>query len=155
MKMKVKIKKQDEMAEFQKCKKEQNLKTSQKRLSIVNYFLKKDRHFTVEELYNEIKKTSPQISYATVYRALRLLTAMGLARVCQFKGKETRFEPVHRSEHHDHLICIKCGKIVEFSQDEIEKLQKQVAARHRFKVESHRLELYGLCEGCAQKEKGK
>jgi Fur family ferric uptake transcriptional regulator len=155
MKMKVKIKNQDGLKEFQKYKKEQRLKTSKKRTSVINYFLEEDRHFTVEELYNEIKKVNPQISYATVYRALKLLTNMELARICQFKGKETRFEPRHRSEHHDHLICSKCGQIIEFSHDEIEKLQRKVAASHRFKVESHKLELYGLCEKCVQKEKDK
>jgi Fur family ferric uptake transcriptional regulator len=153
--MKVKIKKLDEMAEFQRRKKEQRLKTSKKRLSIVDYFLKEDRHFTVEELYNEMRRTNPGISFATVYRTLRLLAYMGLARVCQFRGRETRFEPRHRSEHHDHLICVRCGKIVEFSHEGIERLQRQVAARHGFRVESHRLELYGLCKGCAQKEKAK
>jgi Fur family ferric uptake transcriptional regulator len=152
MKMKVKIKKQDELTEFQKYRKEQKLKASKKRASIVDYFIKEDRHFTVEELYNEVKKINPQISYATVYRALKLLADMGLARVCQFKGKETRFEPKHKSEHHDHLICLRCGQIMEFSQNEIEKLQSQVAAKHKFKVESHKLELYGLCEKCSQKE---
>lgn len=153
MKMQIKIKKQNGLDEYQKYKKEQKLKASKKRTSIVNYFLKEDRHFTAEELYNEIKKINPQISYATVYRALKLLANMGLAHICQFKGKETRFEPRHKAEHHDHLICLRCGQIIEFSQDEIEKLQKQVAAKHGFKVESHKLELYGLCKKCSSKER--
>jgi len=153
MKMKVKIKKPKELIEFQRYKKKQRLKTSKKRMSTVDYFLKADRHFTVEELYNDMKKINPGVSFATVYRTLSLLVSMGLARVCQFRGSKSRFEPVHKSEHHDHLICVRCGKIMEFSDNEIERLQRQVAARHRFKVESHILQLYGLCEGCARKEK--
>ena len=153
--MKINIKKQDEINEYQKYKEEQKLKTSKKRTSIVDYFLEEDRHFTVEELYNEIKKNNLQISYATVYRALRLLTDMGLAHTCRFKGKETRFEPRHKSEHHDHLVCLRCGEIIEFSHDGIEKLQSQVASKHKFRVQSHKLELFGLCERCSLKEKYK
>lgn len=153
MKMKIKIKNLDELKEFQKYKKEQGLKASKKRTSIVDYFLKEDKHFTVEELYNKLKKIKPQISYATVYRTLKLLAKIGLAQSCQFKGKEMRFEPRHKSEHHDHLVCLKCGEIIEFFQNQIEKLQKQVAIEHKFLVQSHKLEIYGLCERCRQKEK--
>jgi len=154
MKMNVKIKKENEIGEFRSREKAKRLKNSRKRTAVVDYFLKEDRHFTIEELYHEIKKINSGISYATVYRALRLLADMGLANVCRFKGRETRFEPRHRSEHHDHLICVRCGRIIEFSQNEIEKLQERVAAQHKFKVASHILELYGFCEKCAKTGKG-
>lgn len=129
-------------------KSKHGLKTSSKRSFVINYFIEADRHFTVEELYDEIRKIKPKISYSTVYRALRLLTNCGLAYECTFADTVTRFEPVHQSQHHDHLICRRCGKIIEFENDEIERLQKNVARKYGFRVSTHKLELYGICKRC-------
>lgn len=130
------------------------LKSSNKRSFIIEYFLKADRHFTVEELYDEIKQKKPGISYSTVYRTLKLLAECGLASECTFGYSVSRYEPIHQSQHHDHLICRKCGKIIEFENDKIEKLQKDVARKYRFHVSTHKLELYGLCSKCCKAKKG-
>ena len=80
-------------------------------------------------------------------------TKLGLARECIFKDGMLRFEPVHGPKHHDHLVCERCGKIIEFEEPKIEKLQEEVARRHKFLVDWHRMELYGLCAECRKKEK--
>ncbi len=131
------------------------LKSSNKRSLIIDYFLEADRHFTVEELYDEIKQKHPAISYSTVYRALKLLADCGLASECTFGDSVSRYEPTHQSRHHDHLICRRCGKIIEFENNKIEKLQKDVARRYRFHVSAHKLELYGLCNKCRRTKHGK
>lgn len=142
-----------ELEELDQKKLGKSFKTSQKRALVVSYFLKEDRHFTVEELYHEIKRINPRISYSTVYRALRLLTKLGLANIDRFGGNEVRFEPVHKNEHHDHLVCSKCGRIVEFTDKNIEKHIAEVASEHEFFIESYGLTIYGLCKECQQNEK--
>ena len=152
--MKVNFKNMEALKEFNKCKSKKGLKTSQKRSFIIEYFLHEDRHFGVEELYNEIKKISSGVSYSTVYRTLRLLANCGLADECNFDDGITRFEPVHKAQHHDHLICKNCGKIIEFKNSKIEKLQQDVAKKHKFSIELHKLALYGLCSDCKKKQRG-
>jgi Fur family ferric uptake transcriptional regulator len=152
--MKVKVKKQNRLTEFNKGKSKIGLKASQKRSLIVEYFLHEDKHFSVEELYSEIKKISSGISYSTVYRTLKLLTSFGLAEECDFDDGITRFEPVHKAQHHDHLICKRCGKIIEFKNNEIEKLQHDVAEKLKFSIEFHRLAIYGICSDCKKKQRG-
>jgi len=152
MKMKFNFKNKTKLSDFAKCRAQRGLKTSQKRSFIIDYFLQKDRHFSVEDLYDEIKKLKSNISYSTVYRTLRLLAACGLASECNFGDGISRFEPVHDEGHHDHLICRKCGAIFEFENTDIEKLQKEVAKKYQFKVVFHKLELYGLCNKCQKKD---
>lgn len=133
---------------FDRHKAERGLKTSSKRAFVVDFFMRANRHFTVEELYNEIKARRPGISYTTVYRALRLLAECGIADESMFGESAMRYEPVGRSGHHDHLICRQCGRIIEFENREIERLQRGVARRYGFSVAAHRLELYGVCRDC-------
>jgi len=134
-------------------KSKHGLKKSDKRSFIVNYFIEADRHYTVEELYDEIKKMKPQIGYSTVYRALKLLVSCGLATECTFDESAVRYEPTHQAQHHDHLICRVCGKIIEFENDKIEKLQKDVARKYGFHVSAHKLQLYGECSKCRKSRK--
>jgi Fur family ferric uptake transcriptional regulator len=151
MKMKFKFKNIEDLDEFNRYKLKHGMKTSQKRLSIIDYFLAKDRHFSVEELYQEMKKVDPGIGFSTVYRTLKLLADSGIANVVKFGEGNMRFEPSHQAQHHDHLICQDCGRIIEFENDEIEILQREVARKHNFSVASHRLELYGLCRECRKR----
>lgn len=133
--------------------KKRGLKSSQKRMLIIDYFLKQDKHYSVDELYNHIKNKIPGIGYSTVYRTLKLLAECGIASERHFEKGFTRFEPIHKEEHHDHLICTKCSAIIEFTNQEIEKIQRKIARNFRFFVSDHKLEIYGLCSRCAKKEK--
>jgi len=145
----------DPLQEFYRCRLQMGLKSSCKRSLVVEYFIEKDRHYTVEELYDEVKRVNPKVSLSTVYRTLKLLSNCGLASECNFGDGVIRFEPVHKTQHHDHLICVKCGKIIEFKNDRIEKIQKDVAKRYTFSISSHRMVLYGLCDGCQKRRRRK
>ena len=100
-------------------------------------------HPDVDELYNRVSKIDPRISIATVYRTVKIFEEAGILTKHDFKGGKARYEEL-RESHHDHLIDIKTGEIVEFVDEEIEKLQKKVAEKYGYKLVDHRLELYGL-----------
>lgn len=120
------------------------LNTTQQREAIVEQFLQIDGHVSTEDLLEKTRKLNRKIGYATVYRTLKLLVEAGLAAQRDFGEGQTLYEVV--THHHDHLICAKCGLVLEFEDDEIERLQDAVAKRlGGFKIVKHRLELFGLC----------
>lgn len=104
-------------------------------------------HLTAEELLRAVRTKDPRVGAATVYRTLRVLQESGIVTERHFEGGATQFELVSDS-HHDHLICTRCKKIVEFEDDAIEQYQHKIAARFGFELHSHRHELYGLCPSC-------
>ncbi len=124
------------------------LKSTKQRDTILDCFLSCDQHLTTEELYLKLKEISPGIGFATVYRTLKLFAESGIAREIQFGDGQTRYEHLQAGEHHDHLVCTRCGAIMEFENETIEKLQAEVARSHRFTIINHKLELYGICEKC-------
>lgn len=125
------------------------LKASRQRDIIADVFFGAPGHLKVDELLNEVRKVDPKVSQATVYRTMKLLTDCGLAEARHFGDGQTRYEASDDiGEHHDHLICTNCGKIVEFKNERIEQLQERVAEEHGFSVTSHKMELYGLCKEC-------
>ena len=99
-------------------------------------------HPDVDELYNRVSKFDPKISIATVYRTVKLFEEAGILTKHDFKGGKARYEAM-RESHHDHLIDIKSGEIIEFVDEEIEKLQKKVAEKYGYTLVDHKLELYG------------
>lgn len=131
----------------------QGLKSTRQRDEIFKAFVDAGRHLSVEELHEHVRKSNPRIGYATVYRTMKLLTEAGLAEERRFEDGFTRYEYSASQWHHDHLICTACGKIIEFENERIEQLQQDVARKNRFKVLSHKLELYGLCSECQEKRK--
>ena len=100
-------------------------------------------HPDVDELYKRVSKVDSKISIATVYRTVKLFEEAGILTKHDFKGGKARYEAMIES-HHDHLIDIKTGEIIEFVDDEIEKLQKKVAEKYGYKLVDHKLELYGV-----------
>lgn len=132
---------------------DQHLKSTAQRDTIAEVFFATQRHISVEELYNEVKKRNPRIGYATVYRTMKLLTECGLAVERHFRDGEARYESAEK-HHHDHLICESCGRIVEFSDERIETLQEEIARRCGFRFTGHKMELYGLCPDCRKAHGG-
>ena len=100
-------------------------------------------HPDVDELYNRVLKIDPKISIATVYRTVKLFEESGILTKHEFKGGKARYEELNEG-HHDHLIDVKTGEIIEFVDEEIEKLQKKVAEKYGYKLVDHKLELYGV-----------
>lgn len=126
------------------------LRSTRQRDIILDIFLSTHQHISVEELYLKIKSSNPSIGHATVYRTLKLFTEAGLAREILLHDGQTRYEHVLAGEHHDHLVCTSCNSIIEFEDETIEKLQKDIAARHGFLIKNHKMEIYGLCANCRQ-----
>jgi Fur family ferric uptake transcriptional regulator len=133
---------------------ERGLKQSRQRDAVAEAFFATPGHVSAEELVDRVREVDARVSVATVYRTLKLLGESGLAVPRHFGEGQTRWESAVGREHHDHLVCTRCGAILEFANDEIERLQALVARRHGFEVESHRLELYGQCAACRQRGAG-
>jgi Fur family transcriptional regulator, ferric uptake regulator len=129
------------------------LKSTRQRDEIFTIFLHSPGHKNLAQIYARVAKVHPKIGYTTVYRTLKLLVRLGLAEERKFADGETRYEPVAREGHHDHLICLGCGKIIEFEDGTIESLQNRVAGRYHFKIFHHRMELYGRCAACESKQR--
>ena len=125
-----------------KCKKKGVKLTDQRKL-IAKVMSDSNDHPDVDELYERVSKIDPKISIATVYRTVKLFEEAGILAKHDFKGKKARYEELSES-HHDHLIDVKTGEIVEFVDEEIEKLQKKAAERLGYQLIDHKLELYGI-----------
>lgn len=119
------------------------LRLTRQREVIAEAFFQADGHPDIDQLHAKVRETDRRIGQATVYRTLKLLVDSGLANRSRFGGETTRYEA--HEDHHDHLICQRCGKIIEFRVDMIERLQDWVAQMHGFEVLDHRLEIYGQC----------
>ena len=132
------------------------LKTTHQREAIVDIFLRTQGHISIEELLARVRRKHPRVGYATVYRTLKLLADSGLAAARQFGDGQTRYEVMSEGHgHHDHLVCVHCGLILEFENDTIEQLQDEMADRlGGFKLVRHKLELYGLCPKAAGQKNG-
>ena len=124
-----------------KCKQKGVRLTDQRKL-IAQVMSKTESHPDVDELHKKVSKLDSKISIATVYRTVKLFEEAGIVEKHDFKGNKSRYEQTPE-EHHDHLIDINSGEITEFVNEEIEKLQKQVAEKLGYKLVDHRLELYG------------
>ena len=125
---------------------------SEQREQILDIFLKTEKHPAINDLYDLVRKENPQIGLATVYRTMRVICDAGLARETDFGDSIRRFEHKYKHQHHDHLICLKCGRIIEVISPGIEKLQESLARKHRFKAVRHRMEIFGICRTCKRKE---
>jgi Fur family ferric uptake transcriptional regulator len=136
---------------FEEALKERGLKSTAQRDDIARVFFSAGGHHSVEELYAAVKKVNPRVGYATVYRTLKLLKECGLAAERHFDDGQARYEPSEeRAQHHDHIICERCGKIVEFNSEELEKHQVRIARFLGFVLSRHHLELYGICVECRE-----
>ena len=119
------------------------VKLTEQRKIIARVMSMSDDHPDVDELYKRVSKIDSKISIATVYRTVKLFEDFGILTKHEFKGGKARYEELNES-HHDHLIDVKTGEIIEFVDEEIEKLQKKVAEKYGYELVDHKLELYGV-----------
>ena len=126
----------------QQCIKK-GVKLTDQRKIISKVMSEANDHPNVDELYHRVSKIDSKISIATVYRTVKLFEEFGILAKHEFKGGKARYEQLNES-HHDHLIDIKSGEIIEFVDQEIEKLQKKVAEKYGYDLVDHKLELYGV-----------
>ena len=125
-----------------KCIKKGVRLTDQRKL-IAKAMSESEDHPDVDELHKRVSKLDSKISIATVYRTVKLFEESGILTKHEFKGGKARYEELNEG-HHDHLIDVKSGEIIEFVDEEIEKLQKKVAEKYGYKLVDHKLELYGI-----------
>jgi Fur family ferric uptake transcriptional regulator len=137
-----------EQTAFKEYLARKGLKASEPRAAVLKAFLGIERHVTAEELFRLVRRKHPSVGLATVYRTLALLCECGLGRELAFDDGTTRYEHAYDHEHHDHLICTRCGQIIEVVNPEIERLQTRIFQQHGFQPQRHRLDLYGICEKC-------
>jgi len=131
--------------------KSKGLRHTPQRNKILDVFLSSEKHVSVDDLYKLVKKQYPDIGYTTVYRTMKLLSESGLCEEIDFGDGVERFEHKYGHEHHDHLICIKCGRFIEVSSPEVEKIQEVMAKKHSFVTTKHKLDIFGICKGCLKK----
>lgn len=135
---------------FRQWIKEQGLKATSQREDIAQVFFSTNRHISVEELYNEVRQINPRVGYATVYRTMKLVKECGLAAERHFADGQARFENIEEERHHDHIICERCGRILEFVHPQIEQLQEHVSKQFDFLATTHKMEIYGICRECRE-----
>lgn len=127
------------------------LRHTPQRESVLDVFLKTERHVSVDELYELVKKEDTAIGYTTVYRTMRLLAESGLCQESDFGDGIVRFEHKYGHEHHDHLICTKCGRFIEVLSPKIEKMQDSLTEKYAFTPARHKLQIFGTCKKCLGK----
>lgn len=137
------------LEKFQSLLKENSLKFTKQRELVLKFLYDNDGHFTPEDIYNLLKQENPDINLgiATVYRTLSLLETSQIASSISFGAQGKKYE-LGLKKHHDHLICTKCGEIIEFFDDVIEERQDAIAKKFNFKMTDHTMKIVGLCENC-------
>ncbi|WP_309499434.1 transcriptional repressor [Sulfurovum sp.] len=137
------------LEEFQAILKENTLKFTKQRELVLKFLYENEGHFTPEDIYNLLKQKYPDINIgiATVYRTLSLLETSHIASSISFGVQGKKYE-LGLKKHHDHLICSKCGKIIEFYDETIEEIQEEIAKKFNFKMTDHTMKIIGLCENC-------
>lgn len=151
----VKINERFQADDFKRMIRSMGLKITSQRMLILSCLhnaevIANDRHITAQELFEKVSEVDPSVGFATVYRFLRNLAEKEFVTEVRMGGQSSRYE-LTTQHHHDHLTCTACGKICEFENNKIEKLQTQVAEHFGFILTSHILELYGLCPACQTK----
>ena len=143
----------EEQEVFLKHIQQQGLKRTGQRDLILDVFLRTEGHVSGEDLYQLVREQDPTVGQTTVYRTLRLLTEAGLAREVRFGDGRAHYEHNYKHQHHDHMICSECGKIIEFYSPELEAIQDAMAAKHKFELTSHLLRMIGVCAECRRQER--
>jgi Fur family ferric uptake transcriptional regulator len=137
-----------QLIQFEQRLRQRGLRMTPGRRAILDYAVRHLGHFDAEELLDTLRHDGVSVSRATVYRTLGHLVEMGLLRRHPMGDRGAFYEGSLGREHHEHLVCVECGAILEFVQKEIEKLQEEVCREHGFQPLRHTLQIYGLCEKC-------
>jgi len=113
----------------------------------------RDQHMSAEEVYRALLASGEDVGLATIYRVLTQFETAGLVFRHHFEGGQSVFE-LNEGKHHDHILCVKCGRVDEFMDETIEKRQRAIAARHGYEMTDHSLYIYGICAACQKEGNG-
>jgi Fur family ferric uptake transcriptional regulator len=138
--------------DFERRLRERGLRITAERRRILDHAFRHFWHFDAEQLLSSLCRDGKPVSRATVFRTLGTLVEAGVLRRHPLTDGRVFYEPALGREHHEHLICVECGKILEFVQEEIEQLQDEVCREHRFQPLSHTLQIYGTCDACRSRD---
>ncbi len=136
---------------FEQFLEARDLRLTEARAAIVEAALARTGHYPIEDLIADLKARGISGSKATVYRTLPLLTEAGILKPAIVAADAKRYETTWGRQHHDHLVCSHCGKVIEFEYEAFEVLQREVAGRYGFRLEDHHHELLGTCPECLAK----
>jgi Fur family ferric uptake transcriptional regulator len=139
---------------FRRHLRDQHLPVTRQRDLIAQTVLTSDEHLSVETIQRRLKDQGERVGTATIYRTLDVLVRSGLVRAHDFGEGFKRYEPMPQQAHHEHLICLRCGKVVEFQNDRLERMIPIIADEHAFQHQRHRVEVYGLCRDCRRRDLG-
>ncbi len=129
---------------------DRGLKYTDERRMVLQAVMKNDEHFEAEQLLLAMRQAGMRVGKATVYRTLKLLVACGIVKEVHFSNKQVHYEHTYGQDPHDHLVCRRCGRIIEFDAGEVLRLRTAIAAGQRFHALSHRFQIIGLCETCSR-----
>ncbi|MHA1600196.1 MAG: Fur family transcriptional regulator [Alphaproteobacteria bacterium] len=135
---------------FQEYLRERGLKYTRERQTLLREVLENPDHFEAEQLLINMRQAGRRVAKATIYRTLPLLVSCGIIRQVQFGDKLTRYEHAFGQSPHDHMVCRRCHRIIEFSSSDVVKLRTVLAARYKFHAQSHRFQISGLCSACIE-----
>ena len=138
-----------ERQQFEALFRQERIDRLDDRLTVLDIFLRNELHVTSVELTSFLKAEGQSLSQAFVEETLELMCRFGFAQKNRFDNGVLRYEHRHLGQHHDHMICTKCGKIVEFENHQMEALQVQIAETFGFHILQHRMEIYGICGDCS------
>ena len=140
------------LEDFRRYLREHSLPVTSQREQVAQVILESPGHLSVEDIEKRLRERGLRIGKATVYRTLDLLAKSGMIVERDFGEGFHRYEPVPGHPHHEHLICVRCGKVVEFSNERLERLKALIADEYGFRHLHHRLEIYGVCRECQQRD---
>ncbi|MGH7151893.1 MAG: Fur family transcriptional regulator [Planctomycetota bacterium] len=138
-------------AEFEAFLRRRGLRMTRQRRAILEEILGSRSHLTADHLEERLRRAGERAAKATVYRTLAMLVEGGLLEAHDFGGGTTYYEPILDRAHHDHMVCIGCGRITEFRSPAIEALQDEQARAHRFTPVTHSLKIFGYCARCVRR----
>ena len=139
-----------EKQQFKKLFKQEHIDNFEDRFKVLEAFLQTEKHVTVDELIQLLERNGWALDPDFVRETLHLMCRFGFAHKSRFDNGVILYEHLHLGQHHDHMICTKCRKILEFEEEQIEQLQIKIAAAHGFHMLQHKMEIYGICADCLQ-----
>jgi Fur family ferric uptake transcriptional regulator len=138
----------EEIDLFRSFIRRKGLRNTPEREEIIGEIFARDDHFDVDELYFRLRSKGSRVSKASIYRNIPLIMECGLIKEVWHEDGHMHYEPMYGQSHHCHLRCIKCGKVIEFVEEELQVIEKRLAEKHNFLVVDHRLDVVGYCATC-------
>ena len=137
-----------EKAQFKKLFKQEQIDNFEDRFKVLEVFLQTEKHVTIEEMVEHLNRVGWSLEPEFVRETMKLMCRFGFAQKSRFDNGDLRYEHRHLGQHHDHMVCTKCKKIIEFENEQLEELQIKIAATQGFHMLQHKMEIYGICDTC-------